>query len=446
MDTLLKTFHMESRNYRTVNSSEPLNTCFDDTDMILLTKQNEMREFISTALNAECLDKKSAAMVQTDRMFCCGCTACKDMCPKQCISMREDAEGFLYPTINDVECIHCGMCHRVCPVEKNLKKEINLKCFAGYTKNITTRKNSSSGGIFTELAQHVLNNNGVVYGVGFDSDYKVVHLRIEDTSELPMLQGSKYVQSDMGETYCNVKKDLDSLKMVYFSGTPCQVKGLYTFLQRDYENLITQDIICHGVASPKIWREYISKREEITQVSFRDKKYGWHYFSIFIKDKTGEYRKRLDEDTFIRLFLDNTILRPICYNCPLKKNGSVADITLADCWGAETLTSLLDEDKGISLILSNTDKGYRLLSQVSDKLILEQIDKEKAVISQSALKQSVRPNEKRAVFFHEFTKTPYETLNNWYEDSVATILKRKYVFYKTELRKTLCNFGNKRGE
>jgi coenzyme F420-reducing hydrogenase beta subunit len=329
------------------------------------------------------------------------------------------------------------MCQRACPVGKNLEKEMDLQCFAGFTKNGTTRKNSSSGGLFTEFAQHVLDQNGVVYGAGFDSDYNVVHLRIEDKSGLPRLQGSKYVQSDMCETYSHVKKDLERRKLVYFSGTPCQVKGLYTFLQRDYENLITQDIICHGVASPEIWRAYIRNREEITQVSFRDKKYGWHYFSIFIKDKTGQYRKRLDEDTFIRLFLDNTILRPICYSCPLKKNGSVADITLGDCWKSETLTSLRDDDKGISLILSNTEKGYRLLSQVSEHLNLEQIDKEKGVTSQSALKQSVHPNEKRAVFFHEFRKAPDETLNSWYQDSVVESGRRKYVFYKTKLKKVL---------
>lgn len=214
-------------------------------------------------------------------------------------------------------------------------------------------------------------------------------------------------------------------------------KGLHTYLNKEYDNLITQDIICHGVPSPLVWEKYIDKYSELQEVKFRDKRFGWHYFSMYIKSKKGTYRKRLDEDFYERLFLDNTTLRPICYDCPVKRSGSGADITLADCWGSDKLCKeIQDTDRGLSLVLIHTKQGKYLWKKLIENQCIrtERLAAEKALSSQSALIESAPCNPRRKVFFESLQKSGFAKLEkSWYGDSVIRRIKRKEIYYKTKL-------------
>ena len=209
------------------------------------------------------------------------------------------------------------------------------------------------------------------------------------------------------------------------------------YLNKEYDNLITQDIICHGVPSPLVWEKYIDKYSELQEVKFRDKRFGWHYFSMYIKSKKGTYRKRLDEDFYERLFLDNTTLRPICYDCPVKRSGSGADITLADCWGSDKLCKeIQDTDRGLSLVLIHTKQGKYLWKKLIENQCIrtERLAAEKALSSQSALIESAPCNPRRKVFFESLQKSGFAKLEkSWYGDSVIRRIKRKEIYYKTKL-------------
>ena len=204
---------------------------------------------------------------------CCGCSACMQACPKKCIIMKIDLEGFWYPKIKKSLCIDCHYCEKVCPVLHLLKKTDKTPvAYAAYSNEEYKRLNSSSGGIFTHLAEYILGEKGVVFGASFNEDYKSVkHILVENENDLGKLRGSKYLQSDINETYKIAKEKLDSGCLVLFTGTPCQIEGLICFLQKDYENLLLVDVVCHGVPSPKIWRDYLKKfGDSIKKVSFRD--------------------------------------------------------------------------------------------------------------------------------------------------------------------------------
>lgn len=377
---------------------------------------------------------------------CCGCSACVVACPKQCISMQADNEGFLYPEIDKTLCIQCGKCKKVCPVINNTETNIEPDCYVAYSKDDSIRKHSSSGGMFTELANMTLADYGLVFGAALDENMKVYHKGVSSMEELKALQGSKYVQSEMGTVYRQVKEAIDAGRPVYFSGTPCQVAGLYTFLGNRPENLITQDIICHGVPSPLVWEKYVNTYRQVQKAEFRNKKYGWHYFSMHIQTTDRDYYKRLDEDFYLKLFLDNTTLRPICYNCPIKSCGSHADITLGDCWALHKVTDqVADTDEGLSLVVVNTERGKSCMSCFSseNKAACVKVDSAKAMGSQSTLKQSVKSNPRRTEFFEGIYSTDFSILKkNWYKTTVADKLRVKCVFLKTRLRTVLKNIRN----
>ena len=369
---------------------------------------------------------------------CCGCSACAIACPKQCISMKADQEGFLYPEINQDLCVQCGKCRKVCPVINQKCTDTEPDCYVAYSKDDSVRRSSSSGGIFTELALLTLQDNGVVFGAALDKDLKVHHQSAVSPEEIRPLRGSKYVQSDMEDTYLSVKEALAAGKPVYFSGTPCQVAGLYTYLGFRPSNLTTQDIICHGVPSPLVWEKYVNTYQQAEAAEFRNKKYGWHYFSMHIRTPRKNYYKRLDEDFYLKLFLDNTTLRPICYDCPIKARGSQADITLADCWSLDRVTEkVVDTDKGLSIVIANTENGKRCIEKLegSKKTTMIAVESKKTLDSQSALRQSVICNPKRSEFFSRLHQENFQDLmKTWYRTSFVEMLKIKYVFIKTKVR------------
>ena len=446
IETLLKMAGLEIRQFGRIIVNDFSIIDFSQSDKAIFERVKTAKSFLSDSLRAAEIEARKVdsqeplQYVQRKTNDCTGCAACVGVCPVNCITMEADEEGFRYPKIDLDKCIHCNKCRKLCEKARSeIVEQRNEKAYVSYSKNTDIRSTSSSGGIFSELANRVIDLGGSVYGVGFTENWYVTHQCAESKSEVEKLRGSKYVQSEMDSCFVEIRDKLEQDKLVYFSGTPCQVDGLLTFLKKEYDNLITQDIICHGVPSPDVWKEYVnirSKGEPISRISFRDKTYGWHYFSMYIHSGKRKYIKRADEDTFIRLFLDNVILRPSCYNCHHKHLHRKADITIADCWG--NTSGVKDDDKGISLIFANTEKGQRLISEISGNLEMNEIPFEKAVSSQGAMTKSVPYNQNRELFFSmakEFGMG--NTLDKWYGSSNPMLIKRKIGYRKYKLAKRI---------
>lgn len=298
---------------------------------------------------------------------CCGCSACSSVCSKGCIKMQPDMEGFEYPQIDIDKCVGCHLCEEVCPFLNEKGELTPMIDYAALNIDEEIRGNSSSGGVFYSIAEKVLLQKGIVFGAQFDEHWSVMHTYIEDMDELPKYMGSKYVQSHMGGgNYKKVRDFLHEGRYVLFSGTPCQIAGLKSYLKKDYEKLLTIDFICHGVPSPKVWYKYVSELSSIKHIgniSFRDKSEGWSHFSLKIDDKKSNeiYKSIFQNDPYMQLFLNNYILRPSCYDCKVRKGKSGSDITLADFWNIQNVMPEKYDDKGISLVLCNTEKGRKIL-------------------------------------------------------------------------------------
>lgn len=347
---------------------------------------------------------------------CSGCHACYSACPQKCIRMTMDDEGFFCPVVNTEKCVNCGICEKVCPVLSNKEKEKTMSlAYACYNRNEDVRLKSSSGGIFTLLAERIIDMGGVVFGAAFDDGFDVVHKCIDNKKDLEKLRGSKYVQSTIGETYIEAKKLLDSGRIVLFSGTPCQIDGLLSFIGKDYENLYTQDLICHGVPSPKVWRKYVEYMEKnenskFKNVYFRNKKIGWKNFCMKIAyENNAVYTRKHGEDLFVKSFLKNITLRKSCYECKSKSLNRASDITLADFWGIELILPEMDDDRGTSLVFANSPKGQKLFNDIFESIICKEVDLEKSVSFNTAAYKSVPYNKKRHKFFANLCKKDFET-------------------------------------
>lgn len=350
-----------------------------------------------------------------DKNICSGCHACQNVCPRGCIAMIEDNEGFLYPHIDDAKCSDCGLCKKVCPLLSNRGANKKGRAYACINRDENIRTESSSGGVFTLLAEEIIKSGGVVFGAAFDANLGVRHTKAETIDELYKMRGSKYAQSRIGNTYTDAKAYLEDGKTVLFSGTPCQISGLKRFLGKDYKNLITQDLICHGAPSPKVWRkylEYLSRRAdaEITGLpSFRSKKRGWKNYSVSVKFKNNtEYCRVFREDLFMKAFLSNLSLRPSCYRCHEKSAERESDITLGDFWGAEKVVPDMDDDKGISLVLINSEKGRKIFDAVSGSMLCRDVDFDAAAEYNPSLTKSPAVPKKRGKFMHVLNRLPFD--------------------------------------
>ena len=358
----------------------------------------------------------------TDRVKCSGCGACKDVCPKKAIILKADKEGFLYPHVNIVECIDCGKCIKCCPILtfENTKNEKNNNiAYAAISKSEDVRLNSSSGGVFTEIAIYILQNGGVVFGASFDENFNVKHIGIENIEQLDILRGSKYVQSKIGNTYVQAKEYLDIGRLVLFTGTPCQIAGLYSFLNKSYENLYTQDIICHGVPSPMFWGKYIEYREakagaKLQKALFRYKKYGWRKYSILLEFANGKkYNQVISNDLYMRGFLQNICLRPSCYDCSFKTMSRLSDITLADFWGVEKIMPQIDDNKGTSLVITHSTHGQQLLEQIRTHISYYETNLDEAIHYNSAMLKSASYNDKRNEILKIVSEKDFEEANKY---------------------------------
>lgn len=341
----------------------------------------------------------------TDKSKCTGCNACVSTCPKHCIQMRSDREGFWYPVVKKKNCINCGLCERTCPVISSKTETQFQKAFAAYAKDDSIRMMSSSGGVFSVLAEYIIDNDGVVFGAAFNADLQVEHICVDSKEDLAKLRMSKYVQSSVGDAYDQAKKHLESKKSVLFTGTPCQIAGLKRFLNKDYDNLFTQDIVCHGVPSPLIWGEYIKSKQidckvEIDNVLFRCKSTGWNDFSIeydYYGDKKEVYMQ--SEDLYFKAFLKNLTLRPSCYDCSFKGSNTASDITLADFWGIGDIIADMDDNRGTSMIICYTSKGEELLQNIMASLICKPVEYDNAVKGNPAAVRSVTKPGSRDILF-----------------------------------------------
>ena len=324
-----------------------------------------------------------------DKKDCCGCWACVQRCPKHCITMKEDSEGFLYPEVDPALCINCGLCEKVCPVMNRGEERRPQETLAAINPDEEVRLASSSGGIFTLLATQVLAEGGVVFGARFNDRWEVVHGETEDVGGLAAFRGSKYVQSRIGDSFAKAEYYLKAGRKVLFSGTPCQIAGLRHFLRKEYDGLLTVDFICHGVPSPGVFRQYLKEvtaRQRggkntvsshplssipesdapIAGIRFRDKVKGWKKFSfsLTLSATEGSGTKNsvflsevFTKNLYLKGFLADLYLRPSCYSCPAKSLSSGSDVTIADFWGVSSVLPDWDDDRGTSVVLVNTENG-----------------------------------------------------------------------------------------
>lgn len=315
-----------------------------------------------------------------DKKECSGCSACASICPRQCITMQTDKFDLSYPKVDESKCIECGLCIKTCPFINIYIPTDPQYCYSVFNKDVKLRMQSSSGGVFIALAENILSHQGIVFGAAFDNSFKVVHREAKSIEEVRLFMGSKYVQSEIFGNYTKAKDYLERGRQVLFSGTPCQIAGLNHYLQKSYANLLTVEVICHGVPAPYVWTKYINavceslgSNNRIKNINFRDKRNGWRKFGlsigtnekVSISDNQKDYYESFSKDPYMQAFLKNLSLRPSCYSCKAKSGRSNADLTLGDFWGIENF-ELSNDDKGISCVIVRTEKGKRAIENIGE--------------------------------------------------------------------------------
>lgn len=379
-----------------------------------------------------------------DKSKCCGCNACVQRCPKQCIVMHEDEEGFLYPQVDVTLCIDCGLCEKVCPVlNQDVEREV-IAIFAMQHKDKEVRLKSSSGGIFTLIASYVIEQGGVVFGARWDEKFKLIHDYTETYEGLTPFLGSKYVQSYIGNTYKDVEEFLKKGRKVLFSGVPCQIAALKRFLRKEYENLLTIDVLCHGVSSSSVFKDYlmyIGRKEKIVSFDFRDKSTGWKGYSVKYAYENGKIKRhsaRVDE--YMRAYLNHYMLRPSCHVCPAKAGKSGSDITLGDLWGVNQLPLIKDDDTGLSVVIVNTKKGEKNLNlpMLANVGTLD-IDFVKKYNSSYYVSSSC--SSFRKLFWKDYHKKGIMAMISLNNKIGPTIFQVKFLLFKTKVAKILKYFN-----
>lgn len=372
----------------------------------------------------------------TDKKNCCGCSACVQRCPKQCIRLEEDTEGFLYPQVDEETCIKCGLCEKVCPILNQADKLSVLEVLAVKNPNDEERMNSSSGGVFLPLAREVINQGGVVFGAVYDESWEVHHVYAEKIEDVYPMMGSKYLQSKIGNSFKDAERFLKQGREVLFVGSPCQIAGLRTYLRnKQYQNLLAVDFLCHGVPSPGVWRRYLAEsyggydaKEQsrlqatagknsvlllslnatspIVDIKFRDKtESGWKKYRFVVRQKSAS---KADQNTvlssdihydnpFMRGFLSDIYLRPSCYECKCKNGVNHSDMTIADFWGINQIAPEFDDDKGVGLVLLNTKKGEEYFSRLPMDMMPSNL--EKAHYYNGGFNEHTKAHPKRDQFF-----------------------------------------------
>ena len=384
---------------------------------------------------------------------CSSCGACVNVCARSAISMQLDGEGFYRPVIDANKCVQCGACEKACPWTNavgnpNISAE-SPKTVAAFAKNEFIRLESSSGGIFTLLAEKVIDDGGVVVGVAQLSPTKFGHIIVDNKADLGKLRGSKYVQADAGLVYHDVRSLLKAGKRVLFSGTPCQVAALYAVLGRaaTSTNLITVDIVCHGMPSVKLFEKYVHELEKSRQtpfekINFRDKSTGWGCYSLLHYFASGNtFSVQSNQSKYMRLFLSRICQNQSCVDCHYRKLPRIADITLGDYWGISKYHPEMNDNKGTSVVLLNTNHGKDLFDSVADSVVQCESKVEYAIAGNPCIVCSSNPHPKRTDFFANLDKYTLDELIKKY-CPYPSMLERLYFRVKNFLRKRVPFYGN----
>lgn len=372
-----------------------------------------------------------------DKVDCCGCNACGDVCPQDAITFKTDIEGFWYPEVDKEKCVDCGLCENVCPVmhSKELKKNDLLQsiCYAAEHKNLEVVFDSTSGGLFSAMADIMYLQNGFVGGAVFNENFSVRHFISADKKDLPLLRSSKYLQSNLEGFYKDVRDLLCKKEKVLVCGTPCQMAALRAFLRKDYDNLIIADFICRGINSPKVWRKYLDSFEErygskVVYCKAKSKEYGWRNLTQKVILENGKhYYETRNQSNFTKGYLQTGVYcRPSCYDCKFKGYPRMADITLADFWGIEKVDRSMEKDLGTSLVMVNSRKGESFFEQVKSRINFVHVPFESIEIGNPALNLSVAPPKvNRKQFFEDLEQMNFLQIAEKYITTCKFSLKQQ---------------------
>lgn len=371
-------------------------------------------------------------LIISNKQDCCGCGACVQRCPKKCISLHEDNEGFLYPEVDADVCVDCGICEKVCPFVSAYDKRKPIQTIAAMNKDEDVRMQSSSGGVFSVLAESVLNEGGVVFGARFDENWQVTLDSTETVEGLAAFRGSKYVQARTGDTYRQCEAYLKSGRKVLYAGTPCQVAGLKHFLRKEYDNLLAVDFACHGVPSPKVWYMYLNEIVGVAEakgISMQEKQDLLKRMNFVLDynndNQTYTLSSLFYKNDYLKALVCGMTLRPSCNACKAKELRSNSDITIADYWGIQDVCPEMDDEKGTGLVLINSEKGKEALDV--SRLKYKETTFEEGYRFNPAINGSAKPCSKREHFFNQLDTT----------DSVI-ILIRKYLRLSIKAKIRLC--------
>lgn len=376
-------------------------------------------------------NRKQSAMINIkDKKDCCGCWACKNACPKQCIEMVEDEEGFCYPQIDKTVCIDCGLCEKVCPA----KNPINLmpfeqKAFVVQNRDEQILRESTSGGFFTAIGEWMLEQGGVVFGVRMNDKKEAEHVFVEKKVDLKGFRNSKYVQSKIGTVFVQVRDFLKSGRKVLFSGTPCQVEGLLLFLKKRYDNLYTVDVVCRAVPSPLVLRKYISMQQGrlgiLKDVKFRDKYHGYKYSSMSLFTERGvDYHEGIDTDVYLRSFFCGVNIRPSCTECFFRSRYRRTDFTIWDCFNISDFCKKMDNDKGATRVICQSERSVEILCWLERSLKIVEVDSEKALKGVKEMVLSPSFHKKRSAFFADLNN-PSMTTEEVFEKYFPVTLRHR---------------------
>lgn len=345
--------------------------------------------------------------------FCTGCAACASICPQRAIAFSADAEGFVQPEINGAKCIQCGLCKRVCPVFQSLEpKSSPQACYSLRIKDREILRASSSGGAFTCFARIILARGGCVFGCVMDApDWVARHVMAGDEAGIAKMRGSKYIQSQVGNTFRECEHELKQGRWVLYVGTPCQIRGLRNYLRREYDTLLTVDFICHGVPSPLVWHTYLRRvvkfePSQIRRISFRDKICSWKRYSLSLSfdNRQKNFSETLDKNLYLKAFIGNFALRKSCYSCPAKGGRSGSDLTLSDFWRVEEIRPELYDSLGVSACLVHTEKGASFVLAVKDLADVHPVELEEIIRANPSYLRSVDEPRGRSIFMRGFGK------------------------------------------
>jgi ferredoxin len=441
LDSLLKIVDVSSERILTgledVEEVLKYKLDFEKVNQNLEKYRNDSKKWLLEAITWK--DENIKHINITSKEDCCGCTACMNKCPKNAIKMVEDKEGFLYPQVDKEKCVDCGICKKVCPIINKPKERIfEQKAYIFQNEKEEVRRDSTSGGFFSSIGENVIKNNGVCFGAAFDENFVVEHQEANKLENLKKFRKSKYVQSNLGDVFKKIEKYLKESKTVLFSGTPCQVAGLSSYLGKEYENLILVDIMCHSVPSPLFfekYKEYILKKlnaKKILSINFRDKsRYGYKYSMMTVKTDNGVYSEGIDTDPYLRAFFGDYSIRPSCYNCQFKTKKRISDITIWDCFNINEIDKSFDDDKGTTRILVQSKKGEEVLKKLENVKVKE-IKVDFATAKVKEMTKSVRYNFSRIEFFNDIDEK--NLFEKWFPKNIKTKMNGG-------IRKFLCITG-----